>query len=151
MRNITYAILSLIIFATGYLTGLHRSPPPAKTREIRIFRDTIVLKEPQSVRVIPTGQTIPVAVTPRDTVYIEKETVIYSDSLYYAEISGITPSLDSLVIYPRHTIETVNCSPVTNRAGHPVWGLGIAAGATLTARGLSPGITVGLTYTFATF
>lgn len=150
MRNIIYTLLALIIFAGGYLTGRRRCPPA--TREIRIVRDTIIRTELQPVRTFTDGSRIPLVVTPPDTVYIEKETLVYSDSLYYAQVSGIRPNLDSLVIYPRHTIETLtNSSSGFSRSRHPAWGLGITAGATMTGKGLSPGITIGLTYTFASF
>lgn len=75
----------------------------------------------------------------------------YSDSMTYrAVVSGFEPRLDTLVIYPSPRVEVVAPTAVTERTRRR-WGIGLTAGAAVTSRGIAPGLTVGVTYTFAAF
>lgn len=70
---------------------------------------------------------------------------VYADSNFRAVVSGFEARLDSLVVYPR-------MAAISPRGSRPdKWALGVTAGACLTPRGISPGVTVGLTYTFLSF
>lgn len=88
---------------------------------------------------------------------------IYSDSLFRAVVSGIDPRLDSLTLFrPIPTITrsiTRQVPPVANNAtsrwGHSTlrqslsasrFSLGITAGISATPHGLTPAMTLGLTY-----
>lgn len=75
----------------------------------------------------------------------------YSDSMTYrAVVSGFEPRLDTLVIYPSPRVEVVAPTAVTERTRRH-WGIGLTAGAAVTSHGIVPGLTVGVTYTFAAF
>lgn len=75
----------------------------------------------------------------------------YSDSMTYrAVVSGFEPRLDTLVIYPSPRVEVIAPTAVAERTRRH-WGIGLTAGATVTSRGIAPGLTVGVTYTFAAF
>ena len=42
----------------------------------------------------------------RDTIYLEREQRVYSDEDYTAFVSGISPRLDSIFVYPKTIYET---------------------------------------------
>ena len=42
----------------------------------------------------------------RDTIYLEREQRVYSDDEYTAFVSGISPRLDSIFVYPKTIYET---------------------------------------------
>ena len=83
--------------------------------------------------------------TINDTVYVavQRERVVYQDSLYRAVISGIHPSLDSISVYPQTTIITL-----TDKSKPKHWHLGVSAGVGFTGKGISPYLGAGITYSF---
>lgn len=87
------------------------------------------------------------------TVAVPVTALTYTDSMTYrAVVSGFEPRLDTLVIYPSPRVEVVApiATAVTKQARRH-WGIGLTAGATVTSHGIAPGLTVGVTYTFAAF
>ena len=101
-----------------------------------VTRDTVVVRMPEYVE-IPSVRTV----TVRDTVVLPAVTRVYEDTTFRAVVSGIDPRLDSLTIYP-------HVRTVTRTVRRPVsrWGLGLTAGVAVTPKGLSPALTVGVTY-----
>ena len=93
-----------------------------------------------------------------DSVALTREVRVYTDSTYRAVVSGVCPSLDSLTIYPATRIVTRTlpasassrrCFGNTSRWGlidPSRWGLGVTLGVAATPRGLTPALTLGLTY-----
>lgn len=76
---------------------------------------------------------------------------VYADSTFRAVISGADPRLDSLVILRSiptvtHSITTRLPATVSGPRNSTRWSLGITAGATLTPHGITPGLTLGLSY-----
>ena len=86
------------------------------------------------------------AVAIPDSVRVEIPIVrkVYADSSFRAVVSGFEPKLDSLVVYPR----LIAVRPHTIRRP---WGLGLNAGVCVGPRGVTPGVSVGVTYTFLSF
>lgn len=68
---------------------------------------------------------------------------VYQDSMFRAVVSGVEPSLDSLTIFPvRESILTHKiCS-----SKPPRWTVGVTAGASLTPHGITPSVSIGVTY-----
>ncbi len=155
MRRHNYLIFLAIpiAFYTGYITSRHTLRHNTQEQiHIRHLRDTIRCLIPLPAETIYRHSYIPVAVTQTDTIYLPRETRIYRDTLFYAEVSGYRPSLDTLAIYPQKTIETHSIYTSTASQNQSArWSLGITAGASLTPQGISPGITVGLSYSFICF
>ncbi len=108
--------------------------------EVRV--DTLLIPSP----LIAFRTFVPETIRIGDTV-VQREQVVYQDSLYKAWVSGYRPRLDKLEIYPRTITHTV-----TNDVYHPVkkkrWGVGLHAG-----YGLPIGwyIGVGVSYNFIVF
>jgi hypothetical protein len=106
-NNIIYGVLLLIL---GFVIGLLcRSKSIERVvdiqRDTTFIRDTHVIEKPVLVEK-RTKDTLFVAVRDtivrNDTVYLPlpRETKIYSEKDYYAEVSGYEPSLDYLEVYP---------------------------------------------------
>lgn len=123
-----------------------------------IIRDTVVrydtivrLKPVPVVERVVDSIMVPVPVTEHDTVLIslprtERE---YRDSTYFALVSGFSPSLDRIEVYPK----TVTISEIETRWKEaPRWSFGVSAGLTVCYgfRGLNAGAgaTAGVTYRF---
>lgn len=111
--------------------------------------DTIVVEKPvvryrERVRteLVPVLDTIRM----RDTIYlkVEREKVVYEDSLVFVSASGVTPTIDSVVHYvPR--VEMI----VAKRPSR--WGIGLQAGVGVSPQGVAPFVGIGLNYNFKTF
>lgn len=159
----TFAI-SVLALLTGYCIGRYwivpratQAPQPPLTiidtvRQTRT--DTLyIISPPFSERpsahtlTLPSGPTVIRCDT--DSVTLRATTRIYSDSTYRAVVSGVHPSLDSLTLYhPTCTVTrtVTHYAPATVSRAPSRWGLGITAGVTATPSGLSPGVTLGLSY-----
>ena len=79
---------------------------------------------------------------------------VYEDSLYRAYVSGYNPSLDSLIIFPRHDITTVTNGYTYPKSRQKRWGIGIHVGYGMTMSNtpqFSPYIGFGISYNLITF
>lgn len=130
-------IIYIIILALFILSfGLGRyTAKPETIREERARIDTLVIRDtlthyvPQYVH-RHTRDTIrvPIRETIHDTVavYLPRETKVYEDARYRAEVSGYQPSLDRIDIYTQTQVVTKDVTQVVKRKTR--WGLGISAG-----------------------
>ena len=102
-----------------------------------IIRDTITHDVPQyvykhtsdTIRVpVPVPVPGPEPEPERDTVYVSlpKETKVYEDARYRAEVSGYEPSLDRIDIYTLTEVVTKDATQIIKHKTR--WGLGISAG-----------------------
>lgn len=121
-----------------------------------ILRDTYVVDRPVYVRRY-TRDTILARVCDtiikQDTAYIAlpRETKIYEDSTYRAEVSGYQPSLDRIEVFQTSRVITSE-SVVIPKAKR--WGIGVQIGAGMTLEKqpqLTPYIGVGVSYNLWTF
>ena len=106
---------------------------------------------PVEVRVVDTMLVaVTDTVTVGDTVYLSlpRETKVYGDSTYTAQVSGYRPALDWIEVYPQTVLVT---EKVTNKDVKR-WGIGVQAGYGITIYGNgvfpSPYIGIGLSYDF---
>ena len=79
---------------------------------------------------------------------------VYEDSLYRAYVSGYRPSLDSLIIFPRHDITTVTNGYTYPKSRQKRWGIGIHVGYGMTMSRtpqFTPYIGFGISYNLITF
>ncbi|MCM1163408.1 MAG: hypothetical protein NC339_04085 [Muribaculaceae bacterium] len=142
MKALPIITALLLGFGTGYFTVSRRLPTsPAATRIIThtdtiVVRDTVRITIGTPVAECPATRTV----TVRDTIILPAVQRVYADTLYRAVVSGIDPKLDSLTIYPPLTTITRHTRPSP-------WGLGLTAGISITPRGITPSLTLGLTYT----
>lgn len=130
-------ILYIVLMAAFILSfGLGRyTAKPETILEERERIDTLVIRDtlthyvPQYVH-RHTRDTIrvPIRETIHDTVavYLPRETRVYEDARYRAEVSGYQPSLDRIDIYTKTEVVTKDVTQVVKRKTR--WGLGLSAG-----------------------
>ena len=165
-KYLCVAITALLLMAGGYVLGwrVHRcAPPPAETAvrtdTLRI-RDTLVIDRPVpvEVRVVDTmlvavADTVQVRVrdTVRVMVQVPRETKLYGDSTWRAQVSGYRPSLDWIEVYPQTTVVTRNIFVDSRKR----WGIGLQAGYGAYFDGgdvsLSPYVGIGISWNILTW
>lgn len=101
-------VLSVVCFVLGfYCKGLHQNIEIQKIEKV----DTTYIYYPIEIeRRIVKKDTIKIAVIDtlvvRDTLYLPREQKVYADSSYRAVVSGVSPRLDSIFVYPKTIYET---------------------------------------------
>ena len=152
--------LAVILLLSGYLLGRRACHVPApekivQTDTLRV-RDTILIEQPVPVEVRVTD-TMLVAVTDTvtvsDTVYLSlpRETKVYGNSTYTAQVSGYRPELDWVKVYPQTVYVTKNV--ITKDISR--WGIGLQAGYGAYVAGeqvrLAPYVGVGVSWAILQF
>lgn len=101
-------VLSVVCFVLGfYCKGLHQNIEIQNIVKV----DTTYIYYPIEIeRRIVKKDTIKIAVIDtlvvRDTLYLPREQKVYADSSYRAVVSGVSPRLDSIFVYPKTIYET---------------------------------------------
>lgn len=134
------ALILAVVGLCGACFGLGRYTAKPETileeherTDTLFIRDTVTDYVPQYVYK-HTSDTIRVPVPvpgpepERDTIYVSlpKETKVYEDARYRAEVSGYQPSLDRIDIYTQTQVVTKDVTQVVKQKTR--WGLGISAG-----------------------
>ena len=138
----------------GFLCGQkhplfwHTEHPNVKVDTLFIY-DTLTCYEPifKEKRVIEK-QLVKVTDTlsVHDTlyVYLDREQVVWQDSLSVVYASGILPQVDSVRHFTSHQIITIETQVPVKVKSH--WGLGVNAGYGVGKGGFTPYIGVGISY-----
>lgn len=101
-------VLSVVCFVLGfYCKGLHQNIEIQTIEKV----DTTYIYYPIEIeKRIVKKDTIKIAVIDtlvvRDTLYLPREQKVYADSSYRAVVSGVSPRLDSIFVYPKTIYET---------------------------------------------
>ena len=157
-KTTTFWINALLILACVFLFGFligqkhpQKSPvEPIKTKvDTLVIRDTIMSYKPIYVdRVKLDSVLVPVvdSVKIHDTtfVYLEREKVIWRDSLCEVYASGIMASVDSVRHFQEDKYITIETQVPVKVKSH--WGLGVNAGYGVGKGGFTPYIGVGISY-----
>lgn len=132
-EQLIYVIaLALLVLAFGL--GRYTAEPARIVEEREridtlVIRDTLTEYQPKLVHV-HTRDTIriPIREIVHDTVavYLPRETKIYEDSRYRAEVSGYQPSLDRIDIFTQTQVVTKDVTQMVKQKTR--WGIGISAG-----------------------
>ena len=149
------ALLAVVFLLSGYLLG--RRANRAHAPELMVQTDTLRIRDtllderpvPVEVRVVDTMLVaVTDTVTVNDTVYLSlpRETRVYGDSTYRAQVSGYRPALDWIEVYP----QTVYLTKVVKTNDVKRWGIGVQAGYGAYFRDghmrLAPYLGVGISY-----
>lgn len=127
-------IIILALFTLSFGLGRYTAKPETILEEREridtlVIRDTFTHYVPQYVH-RHTRDTIrvPIRETIHDTVavYLPRETRVYEDARYRAEVSGYEPSLDRIDIFTQTQVVTKDVTQVVKQKTR--WGLGISAG-----------------------
>ena len=133
-------------FAFGVNYGEKRAECGYKERvdTLTVF-DTITRVKPVYIASTPIVRYDTLRLHDTIAVPVPIERRVYADSNYRAVVSGWHPSLDSISVYPATKIITIERERVEKERSR--WGLGIQAGAGLSANGVAvPYIGVGVQY-----
>ena len=130
---ILYVVL-MAAFILSFGLGRYTAKPETIVEEREridtlVIRDTFTHYVPQYVhRHTRDTIRIPIRETIHDTVavYLPRETRVYEDARYRAEVSGYQPSLDRIDIYTKTEVVTKDVTQVVKRKTR--WGLGLSAG-----------------------
>lgn len=113
-----------------------------------VVRDSLVVRYVR-VRVPVVRDSLRIdSVLARDTALVELPItqMRYTDSTYTAWVSGYSPSLDSIYVYPKREIITTTIRPKPRR-----WGVGVHGGVGITPKGVQPYIGIGVSYNILSF
>lgn len=145
-------VLALVVLGQDIRMKYAQKPPtiePKTKTDTLYLHDTLTIDAPISVKKkkldsvpVPVGDTI----TIHDTlfVYLDREQVVWQDSMSVVYASGINPQVDSVKHFRESKIVTIEKTiPVKVRSK---WGIGIQAGYGATENGLTPYVGVGLSY-----
>lgn len=80
-----------------------------------------------------------------DTCWHLREYKEYSDSSYYAKVSGVAPRLDEIRVYPKTVTQYVYRDRIVSNTKKR-WGFGLSAGYGIGRNGLSPVLAVTVNY-----
>ena len=124
--------MALLILAFGlgrYTAEPVRIVEEHVQKDTLVIRDTVTHYEPRYIeRYTRDTIRIPIPELVHDTVavYLPRETKIYEDARYRAEVSGYQPSLDRIDIFTQSQVVTQNTTQVVKQKTR--WGIGISAG-----------------------
>lgn len=149
MKYLLYLLIAALIFGLGWCS---RSPTDRTIGNsdtvtsvhivTKVNVDTMYILSPQPYLAwIDNSDTIHVS----DTCYHLREYKEYQDSNYYAKVSGVSPRLDEIRVYPKTIYETKYIyRDVVSKQKR--WGLGLSAGYGIGRNGLSAVIAVTINY-----
>ena len=115
-----FLVLIVVLCCLSFWCGrmsIKRQPQVEPETTVVIVHDTLRVSEPVFVASKPIRDSISVYihdttfVMQGDSLYLPKEQKEYADSTYHAWVSGVSPQLDSIYVYPKHMIIT-NSVPV---------------------------------------
>ena len=157
-KEITFITNCVLILACSFMLGLivgREHPQKSPTDPIKgkvdtlIIRDTIAQIQPVYIeKRVVDKQLVKITDTLsiHDTlyVYLDREQVVWQDSLSVVYASGILPQVDSVRHFQESRIITIEKTiPVKIRSR---WGLGVQAGMGACKDGLTPYVGVGVSY-----
>lgn len=134
MKDQLIYIIALALLILAFGLGRYTAEP-VRIVEERVQRDTLVIRDtvthytPKYIeRHTRDTIRIPIPELVHDTVavYLPRETKIYEDARYRAEVSGYQPSLDRIDIFTQTQVVTQNTAQVVRQKAR--WGIGISAG-----------------------
>ena len=156
-KSIVILFALLVVGAAGFIAGRKTAKTGGFEAIIErvdtlVIRDTIVAYKPKYItkRVVDSVLVpVPEYIERNDTIYavLEREQVMWEDSLARIYASGINPQVDSVMHY--RTEKVINhIIPVKVK---PKWGIGIQGGVGVGKGGVTPYVGVGVQYNILTW
>ena len=156
-KSIVILFALLVVGAAGFIAGRKTAKTGGFEAIIErvdtlVIRDTIVAYKPKYItkRVVDSVLVpVPEYIERNDTIYavLEREQVMWEDSLARIYASGINPQVDSVMHY--RTEKVINhLIPVK---ANPKWGIGVHVGVGVGKGGLTPYVGVGVQYNILTW
>lgn len=134
MKNVIYIIIIFILIILNLYQYSHNKnniieindTVVEETIDTVIVIDTVRINKPKPIYVKSEKDTLYI----NDTTFIElpKETKVYRDSTYEAQISGFQPNLDHISVFPRTTYITTEKVSYIEKKRHFNHGLQLGVG-----------------------
>ncbi len=156
-KSIVILFALLVVGAAGFIAGRKTAKTGGfetivERVDTLVIRDTIVAYKPKYItkRVVDSVLVpVPEYIERNDTIYavLEREQVVWEDSLARIYASGINPQVDSVMHY--RTEKVINhIIPVKV---NPKWGIGLQGGIGVGKGGITPYVGVGVQYNILTW
>lgn len=149
MKWLPYILVALLAFGLGWCSRSPTENGVGKTDTITSVH--VVTKVDVDTQYILFPVPYLAWVDKSDTIRIGdscwhlREYKEYQDSNYYAKVSGVSPRLDEIRVYPKTIYQTEYIyRDITHKSKR--WGLGVSAGYGVGVHGLSPILAVTINY-----
>lgn len=98
-----------------------------ETRDTVVIRDTVKIDKPIPIYIKSEPDTLYIP-SIDSTVVMNKETKVYRDSTYEAQISGFQPHLDHIKVFPKTTYITTEKTSYIENKKHFTHGIQVGVG-----------------------
>lgn len=149
MKHVIYIIIIIILIILNLYQYNHNKIVKINTVEVRdtvVISDTVKFDNPTLIYVKTEPDTLYI----NDTTFIElpKETKVYRDSTYEAQISGFQPHLDHIKVFPNTTYITTEKTSYIEKKKHFNHGIQIGVGFGVINRKADVFVGYGFQYSF---
>ena len=164
-KFLTWLLIDAIVFLAGFLM-CYKCVKEPMFREVKEVTDTnVVTYYDTSFFAGPKLSELIVNTKPLDTLWLQGETKVIHDSVFFAlpreeveyrdssfraVVSGFLPRLEKLEIYQKERYITIETTKTIVEKPSP-WALSVNAGYGVSTAGLTPYIGVGISYNLYTF
>lgn len=154
MKYLPYILIAALVFCLGWCS---RSPTDSSIKKAdTVTSIQVVTKVDVDTQYIILPVPYLAWIDNTDTIYASdscwhlREYRVYEDSNYYAKISGISPRLDEIRVYPRtiHQTQYIYRDIISKPKK---WGIGVSAGYGIGKNGFSPVLAVTVNYNLFQF
>ena len=149
MKYLPYLLITVLAFGLGWCS---RSPTKGNIcNSDTITSVHVVTKVDVDTMYILSPQAYIAWIDNSDTIYVSetcwhlREYKEYQDSNYYAKVSGVTPRLDEIRVYPKTVTQYVYRDRIVSNTKKRL-GFGLSAGYGIGRNGLSPVLAVTVNY-----
>lgn len=131
MKHVIYIIIIIILIILNLYQYNHNKIVKINTvetiRDTVVIRDTLKFDNPTLIYVKSEPDTLYIE-SIDSTVVMNKETKVYRDSTYEAQISGFQPHLDHIKVFPKTTYITTEKTSYIEKKKHFNHGIQIGVG-----------------------
>ena len=131
MKHVIYIIIIIILIILNLYQYNHNNKivkiNTVEVRDTVVIRDTIKFDNPTLIYVKTEQDTLYIE-SIDSTVVMNKETKVYRDSTYEAQISGFQPHLDHIKVFPNTTYITTEKTSYIEKKKHFNHGIQIGVG-----------------------
>lgn len=151
MKHVIYFIIIIILIILNLYQYNHNNKivkiNTVEVRDTVVIRDTLKFDNPTLIYVKSEPDTLYIE-SIDSTVVMNKETKVYRDSTYEAQISGFQPHLDHIKVFPNTTYITTEKTSYIEKKKHFNHGIQIGVGFGVINRKADVFVGYGFTYNF---
>lgn len=131
MKQVIYFIIIIILIILNLYQYNHNNKivkiNTVEVRDTVVIRDTVKIDKPIPIYIKSEPDTLYIP-SIDSTVVMNKETKVYRDSTYEAQISGFQPHLDHIKVFPKITYITTEKTSYIENKKHFTHGIQVGVG-----------------------